>query len=97
MYSDDILDFFGWQPQDNYYNESMNERFNEDYISDEMSMLGLQEAQMAQSQWKKQENMEKTIKALEIRPEFEGWTHDEIKYWIINQARANRGGIIGLL
>ena len=51
----------------------------------------------AQSQWKKQENMEKTIKALEIRPEFEGWTHDEIKYWIINQARANRGGIIGLL
>ena len=97
MYSDDILDFFGWQPQDNYYNESMNERFNEDYISDEMSMLGLQEAQMAQSQWKKQENMEKTIKALEIRPEFEGWTHDEIKYWIINQARANRGGIIGLI
>jgi len=51
----------------------------------------------AQSQWKRPDNMEKTIKSLELRPEFEGWTHDEIKYWIINQARANRGGIIGLL
>ena len=33
MYSDDILDFFGWQPQDNYYSESMNERFNWDQQS----------------------------------------------------------------
>jgi hypothetical protein len=96
-YSDDIMDFFGWQPQDNYYNKDFNERFNEDYISDEMSMLGFPGTQVAQSQWKRPDNMEKTIKSLEIRPEFEGWTHDEIKYWLINQARANRGGIIGLL
>jgi len=96
-YSDDIMDFFGWQPRDNYYNKDFNERFNEDYISDEMSMLGLPGTQVAQSQWKRPDNMEKTIKSLEIRPEFEGWTHDEIKYWLINQARANRGGIIGLL
>ena len=54
-------------------------------------------SEVAQSQWKRPDNMEKTIKSLELRPEFEGWTHDEIKYWIINQARANRGGIIGLL
>ena len=33
-YSDDILDFFGWQPQDNYYDESMNERFNWDQQSE---------------------------------------------------------------
>tara|TARA_Y100000310_G_scaffold117398_1_gene116153 strand:+ start:232 stop:834 length:603 start_codon:yes stop_codon:yes gene_type:complete len=97
MYSDDVMDFFGWQPQDNYYNKGFNERFNEDYISDEMSMLGLPGTDLAQSQWKRPENMEKTIKSLELRPEFEGWTHDEIKYWIINQARANRGGIIGLI
>jgi hypothetical protein len=58
---------------------------------------GVAGTDLAQSQWKRPENMEKTIKSLEIRPEFEGWTHDEIKYWIINQARANRGGIIGLL
>jgi len=54
-------------------------------------------SEVAQSQWKRPENLEKTIKSLEIRPEFEGWTHDEIKYWLINQARANRGGIIGLI
>jgi len=58
---------------------------------------GVAGTDLAQSQWKRPENMEKTIKSLELRPEFEGWTHDEIKYWIINQARANRGGIIGLL
>ena len=40
MFSDDILDFFGWQPQDNYYNESMNERFNEDYISEALEGIG---------------------------------------------------------
>ena len=57
---------------------------------------GLLGTQVAQSQWKRPDNMEKTIKSLELRPEFEGWTYDEIKYWIINQARANRGGIIGL-
>jgi len=61
------------------------------------SSQGLPALQMSQSQWKRPENLEKTIKSLELRPEFEGWTHDEIKYWIINQARANRGGIIGLL
>ena len=51
----------------------------------------------AQSQWKRPENMEKTIQALKLRPEFEGWTDEAIKTWIYNTARANRGGIIGLL
>ena len=37
MFSDDILDFFGWQPQDNYYSESMNERFNWDQLMDQVS------------------------------------------------------------
>jgi len=37
MFSDDILDFIGWQPQDNYYNESMNERFNWDQLMDQVS------------------------------------------------------------
>jgi hypothetical protein len=59
--------------------------------------LGMEPYLEAQSQWKRPENLEKTIQSLELRPEFEGWTHDEIKYWLINQARANRGGIIGLL
>ena len=63
----------------------------------EASAPGFSETELAQSQWKRPENLEKTIQSLELRPEFEGWTHDEIKHWLINQARANRGGIIGLL
>ena len=183
-YSDDILDFFGWQPQDNYYSESMNERFNWDQLMDQVSgkrhpyegalagaIMGDPEAKLnalrkktevqrekldearriwdqlqmdplypppgpwnefdphsrfeeyidnmnmdeggsewspseeylggtsevAQSQWKRPENMEKTIQSLKLRPEFEGWTDEAIKTWIYNTARANRGGIIGLI
>ena len=51
---------------------------------------------MAQSQWKQPEKMEKTIQALKLRPQFEGWTDESIKNWIYNQARANRGGIMSL-
>ena len=53
--------------------------------------------ELAQSKWKQQDNMEITIDDLIQRPEFEGWTRDEIKGWLYGQARANRGGIIGLL
>ena len=74
--------------------QDLMDQFMEDVEPED---LGVSETMEAQSQWKRPENMEKTIKSLELRPEFEGWTHDEIKYWIINQARANRGGIIGLL
>ena len=61
------------------------------------SSQGLPGIQLAQSQWRKPENMEKTIEALKLRPEFEGWTDEAIKNWIYNTARASRGGIIGLL
>ena len=53
--------------------------------------------QIAQSQWKKPENMEKTIQSLKLRPEFQDWTDEAIKNWLYNTARANRGGIIGLI
>ena len=54
--------------------------------------------ELAQSQWRRPENVEKTIDVLEIRPEFEGWSRDEIKAYIFRSTRqANRGGIIGLL
>ena len=55
------------------------------------------ETLQAQSQWKKPENMEKTIQALKLRPEFQDWTDEAIKNWLYNTARANRGGIIGLI
>ena len=51
----------------------------------------------AQSKWKQEDNMEITIDELIMRPEFEGWTRDQIKSWLYNQAKASRGGIIGLL
>jgi len=89
------------------YNDKILRDLQEPYTTDEElnnlleglepEDLGMEPHLEAQSQWKRPDNMEKTIKSLELRPEFEGWTHDEIKYWIINQARANRGGIIGLL
>ena len=89
------------------YNDKILRDLQEPYTTDEElnnlleglepEDLGMEPQLEAQSQWKRPENLEKTIKSLELRPEFEGWTHDEIKYWIINQARANRGGIIGLL
>ena len=53
--------------------------------------------ELAQSQWKKPENMEKTIQSLKLRPEFQDWTDEAIKNWLYNTARANRGGIIGLI
>ena len=53
--------------------------------------------ELAQSQWKRPENIEKQINTLEIRPEFEGWSRDEIKAYIMRTTRqTNRGGIIGL-
>jgi len=55
------------------------------------------ETEAAQSKWRQQDNMEITIDDLIQRPEFEGWTRDEIKGWLYGQARASRGGIIGLL
>ena len=58
---------------------------------------GLPGLQLSQSKWRQQDNMEITIDDLIQRPEFEGWTRDEIKGWLYNQARASRGGIIGLL
>ena len=57
---------------------------------------GLTGTEVAQSQWKQPEKMEKTIQALKLRPQFEGWTDESIKNWIYNQARANRGGIMSL-
>ena len=54
--------------------------------------------EVAQSQWRRPENIEKTIDVLEIRPEFEGWSRDEIKAYIFRSTQqANRGGIIGLI
>ena len=63
----------------------------------EASAPGFSETELAQSQWKRPENLEKTIQSLKLRPEFEGWTDEAIKTWIYNTARANRGGIIGLI
>tara|TARA_R100000306_G_C4328558_1_gene118990 strand:+ start:61 stop:804 length:744 start_codon:yes stop_codon:yes gene_type:complete len=64
----------------------------------EASAPDFSETELAQSQWRRPENMEKTIDVLEIRPEFEGWSRDEIKAYIFRSTRqANRGGIIGLI
>ena len=79
-----IFDMFGWSPNEDYYGQP---RLNELDDLDEIS----------QSQWKKPENMEKTIQSLKLRPEFQDWTDEAIKNWLYNTARANRGGIIGLL
>ena len=51
----------------------------------------------AQSQWRRPENIEKQIDTLEISPEFEGWSRDEIKAYIFRSIKVNRGGIIGLI
>ena len=59
--------------------------------------LGMTEQLEAQSQWKRPENMEKTIRALKLRPEFEDWTDEAIKNWLYNTARANRGGLMSLV
>jgi len=69
---------------------------DEDWIH-RMQYFDVPETLQAQSQWRKPENMEKTIEALKLRPEFEGWTDEAIKNWIYNTARASRGGIIGLI
>ena len=68
-------------------------------IDDEMSMLGLPGTEVAQSQWKRPENIEKQIDVLEIRPEFEGWNRDEIKAYIFRstQQQVNRGGLMSLV
>jgi hypothetical protein len=59
---------------------------------------GLPGTEVAQSQWRRPENIEKTIDVLEIRPEFEGWSRDEIKAYIFRSTQqVNRGGIIGLI
>ena len=79
-----IFDMFGWSPNEDYYGQP---RLNELDDLDEIS----------QSQWKKPENMEKTIQSLKLRPEFQDWTDEAIKNWLYNTARANRGGIIGLI
>ena len=84
-----IFDMFGWSPNEDYYGQP---RLNELDDLDEIS----------QSQWKRPENIEKQIDVLEIKPEFEGWSRDEIKAYIFrstqhtNQQQVNRGGIIGL-
>ena len=79
-----IFDMFGWSPNEDYYGQP---RLNELDDLDEIS----------QSQWKKPENMEKTIQSVKLRPEFQDWTDEAIKNWLYNTARANRGGIIGLI
>jgi hypothetical protein len=55
-------------------------------------------SEVAQSQWKRPENVEKQIDVLEIRPEFEGWSRDEIKAYIFRSTRqVNRGGLMSLV
>ena len=81
-----IFDMFGWSPNEDYYGQpSLNE-------------LDDLEEKLSQSQWRRPENIEKTIDVLEIRPEFEGWSRDEIKAYIFRSTQqVNRGGIIGLI
>jgi|TARA_R100000656_G_C3915299_1_gene121747 hypothetical protein len=81
-----IFDMFGWSPNEDYYGQP---RLNE---------LDDLEEKLSQSQWRRPENIEKTIDVLEIRPEFEGWSRDEIKAYIFRSTQqVNRGGIIGLI